>query len=137
MLAQGCGNRRLNHAGQRNTHEGLRNDYQGHSNDYAAVRDAYGGLHKASAGLRTADTGLECIPPRHRCGGSAVHYVTGERVHLAGEVEGGERMRSKQRSRDAAPFRKLRSLRRSRARRPCESGWSARNGSQVVLVTAT
>ena len=78
MLAQGCGNRRLNHAGLRNTHEGLRNDYPGHSNDYAAVRDAYGGLHKASAGLRTADTGLECIPPRHRCGGSAVHRVTGE-----------------------------------------------------------
>ena len=78
MLAQCCGNRRLNHAGLRNAYEGLRNDYPGQPNDYAAVRDAYRGLRNAYSGLRNAYAGLECIPRRHRCGGAAVNRVTGK-----------------------------------------------------------
>ena len=78
MHTQGCGRRRLSHAGLRNAYNGLRNDYPGEPNDYAAVRDAYRGLRNAYAGLRNAYAGLECIPRRHRCGGSAVHHVTGK-----------------------------------------------------------
>ena len=78
MLAQGCGHRRLNHAGLRNAYKELCNDYLGQPSHYAAVRDAYRGLRDAKAGLRNAYAGLECIPRRHRCGGSAVHHVTGK-----------------------------------------------------------